>query len=107
MQRLIKFERGHLDDLNAKKYVLVKEYEGFGLYEEVCPAGWHVHQSWAIANDKNVVICESYNNCCKDEMLDMIDNYNQSGKFNIKAFTRRNLENRKVFVVHPRGCSQV
>ena len=62
---------------NAKKYVLTQEYEGFGIYEEVCPSGFHVHQSWLIANDKNALVCESYNNFCKEELLDMIDNYKE------------------------------
>lgn len=101
MKRLIKFERGTIDSLNVKKYVLVQEYEGFGIYEEVCPSGYHVHQSWLIANDKNALICNTYNNFCKEELLDMIDNYNEKGKFGTKGSCKGIYNNLNVYLAHP------
>ena len=100
MKRLIKFDCGTIDKLNAKKYVLTQEYEGFGIYEEVCPSGYRVHQSWLIANDKNALVCESYNNFCKEELLDMIDNYNQKSNFGTKGFLKGFYSNLNVYVAH-------
>lgn len=100
MKRLIKFERGTIDDLNVKKYVLAQEYEGFGVYEEVCPSGWHVHQSWLIANDKVALICESYNQFCKEELLDMIDNYNSKNNFGTRGFRKGFYSDLNVFIAH-------
>ena len=68
------------------KYLLKEEYGGFGLYQEICPTGFPVHQSYMIKNNKICVVCPSYNNYCKEEILDMIDEYNESGKFGVKAF---------------------
>ena len=100
MKRLIKFECGAIDKLNAKKYVLTQEYEGFGIYEEVCPSGFHVHQSWLIANDKNALVCESYNNFCKEELSDMIYNYNQISNFGTKGFFKGFYSDLNVYVSH-------
>ena len=101
MKRLIKFERGTIDSLNVKKFVLVQEYEDFGIYEEVCPNGYHVHQSWLIANDKNALICDTYNNFCKEELLDMIDNYKEKGKFGTKGRCEGFYNNLNVYLAHP------
>ena len=100
MKRLIKFERGTIDDLNVKKYALSQEYENFGIYEEVCPSGWHVHQSWLIANDKVALVCQSYNNFCKEELLDMIDHYNEKKSFGIKGFHKGFYSDLSVFIAH-------
>ena len=100
MKRLIKFECGTLDDLNVRKYVLSQEYEGFGVYEEVCPSGLHVHQSWLVANDKVALKCDTYNNFCKEELLDMIDNYNENCKFGTKGFHQGVYNNLSVYVAH-------
>ena len=101
MKRLIKFERGTIDSLNDKKYVLIQEYEGFGIYEEVCPSGYHIHQSWLVANDKKALICDTYNNFCKEELLDMVDNYNEKGVFGTKGSHRGNYNGLDVYLVHP------
>ena len=68
------------------KYVLRDEYEGFGIYQEKCPTGYFVSQSWLISNNDNAeLVVESYNNMCKEELLDIIDNYNETHKFGVKA----------------------
>jgi len=68
------------------KYVLRDEYEGFGIYQEKCPSGFFVHQSWLISNNDNAeLVIESYNCLCKEELLDMIDNYNSVHRFGVKA----------------------
>lgn len=87
------------DDLNNKKYVLKSEYEGFGIYEEMCPAGWFVHQSWLVYNGKIGFICQSYNNYCKEELMDVIDNYNECGKFGLCGFIAKKEDN--IYGVHP------
>ena len=70
------------------KYVLQKEYEGFGIYQHKTPNGWLVHQDWLISNNTGAeLVVESYNNICEEELLDMIDSYNKNGKFGVKAVT--------------------
>ena len=68
------------------KYVLRDEYDGFGIYQEKTPSGYFVSQSWLISDNKNAkLVIESYNNLCKEEVLDIIDNFNQTNKFGVKA----------------------
>jgi len=68
------------------KYVLRSEHEGFGIYAEKTPSGYFVNQSWLISNNENAeLVIESYNNLCKEEVLDIIDTYNETGKFGVKA----------------------
>ena len=87
MKRLIKFEVGEVDSLNAKKYILQQEYEGFGVYQEKCPSGFYMHQSWLVADSKKKVmlVVDSFNDCCKEEVLDMVDRYKENKKFGIKG----------------------
>ena len=68
------------------KYVLTDEYEGFGIYQEKCPTGYFVSQSWLISNNEGAeLVIESYNNLCKEELLDIIDNYNETHRVGVKA----------------------
>lgn len=68
------------------KYILKEEYNGFGVYQEKAPSGFFIHQSWLISNnDKAELVIQSYNNLCKEELLDIIDNYNDTNKFGVKA----------------------
>lgn len=68
------------------KYVLTDEYQGFGIYERKTPNGWFVNQSWLISNNVGAeLVIEPYNNVCKEEVLDMIDNYKITHKFGVKA----------------------
>lgn len=72
------------------KYVLTEEYSGFGVYREKTPSGYFVHQSWLISNNAGAeLVINSYNNLCKEEVLDIIDNYNESKKFGVKAVMNR------------------
>lgn len=103
MKRLIKFDLGTLDNLNAKKYILQKEYDGFGIYQEMCPSGFYHHQSWLIANEKVALVCYSFNNFCKEELMDMIDTYNQTNKFNTKGFFKGWFNELSVYMAHPNG----
>lgn len=82
MKRIININNVHG---TTTKYVLREEYEGFGIYQHKTPTGYFVHQDWLISNGNIELVVESYNNICKEELLDMIDNYNEKGKFNIKA----------------------
>ena len=71
---------------NNDKYVLIDEYGGFGIYQEKAPVGLFVSQSWLISNNDNAeLVIESYNNLCKEELLDIIDNYNDTKKFGVNA----------------------
>ena len=80
------------------KYVLKEEYNGFGIYEEVCPTGFRVHQSYLIKNDKWCIVCPSYNNLCIEEIYDAVDSYNDSCGFGLKA-----LKTDYGYVIHPQG----
>lgn len=101
MKRLIKFERGTIDSLNTKKYVLVKEYEGFGIYEGVSPNGYHMSQYWFITNNEVALVCDSYNNFIIEELLDAIDSYNEKKSFGVKGFYKDTYNDLKVFIAHP------
>lgn len=68
------------------KFVLREEYEGFGIYQEKVPTGYFVSQSWLISNNNNAeLVIESYNSLCKEELLDIIDNYKATRRFGVKA----------------------
>lgn len=93
------------DELNRNKYVLKETYAGHGIYENVCPAGWRVHQSWAIVREKDnfTIMIQSYNNMCYEELLDSIDNYNETGKYDLKLIrTKKSLEH-DYWVMHNSG----
>lgn len=71
------------------KYVLISKYNGFGIYKEKAPDGCFISQSWLVANDENIrLIIQSYNNYCIEEVLDIIDNYEETGKFGIRTIKR-------------------
>lgn len=93
------------DDLNNNKYVLKEEYEGHGIYQHKCPAGWLVHQDWAIVRESDgfTIMIPSYNDMCKEEVLDAIDYYNDDKKYGIKVIkTLKGVENGYV-VMHNSG----
>ena len=92
------------DYYGTDKYKLRKEYEGFCLYQRVCPSGYFEHQSYLVTNGDKVVVSESYNNLCFDEMLDMIDRYNEENKFGYNMISKMDKTNEKVIhYIHPSG----
>ena len=72
------------------KYILQEQYEGFGIYRHMTPSGYYVHQDWLITNGTITIVAPSYNDFCKEELLDFIDNFNELGTFGIKAIARGN-----------------
>lgn len=83
MKRIIKIKNVYGTD---DKYVLIDEYNGFGIYEEKTPSGYFKHQSWLISNNKDIELAiNSFNRLCKEEVLDIIDNYNETKKLGVKA----------------------
>lgn len=96
MKRVIYIKNGYsIDD----KYVLIDEYNGFGIYEKMTPTGYLISQNWLLSNNDDIkLIIDSYNNICKEELLDMIDNYNNTNKFNVKAVMYCGL-----YHMHPNG----
>ena len=91
------------DSLNNKKYILKEEYEGFGIYKEMAPAGCYVHQSWLVYNGKIGYISQSYNHRCKEELMDAIDKYNETGKFGLHGFMAKAEDN--IYGEHPNNES--
>ena len=85
--------------LNNVKYVFKEEHRGFGIYQEKTPSGYFVSQSWLISdNENNELVIESYNNQCRDELLDMIDDFISTGKYGVKAVDFCN-----ILHMHPNG----
>ena len=99
MKRILSFEKGLVDLLNPKKYVYDCGDDEAALYQEKCPTGYLVSQSWLLVLDNNYLVCESYNNKCKEEMLDLIDEFNEKGYITIKGFKRENM----LPYMHPSG----
>lgn len=97
MKRLIKLTNDAFG--NEVRYVLKKEYENFGLYQRKCNTGFFVHQDYLITNGEIIIQCEPYNEMIKEELLDAIDNYNETKKFGFKTFYRGN----NVYTIHPNG----
>lgn len=67
------------------RYVIRKQYEGFGVYNRMTPTGYFVHQDWLITDGTVMLVVPSYARMCKDDLLDMIDHFNASGQFGVKA----------------------
>jgi len=83
MKRLIKIKNSYGGDT---KYILIDEYDGFGIYQEKTPSGYFSHQSWLISDNAGVeLVIQSYNNLCKEELLELIDSYRDTGKFGVTA----------------------
>lgn len=83
MKRIIKIKNSYGTE---DKYLLKEEYNGFGIYQEKTPTGYFKNQSWLISNNKNAeLVIKPYNNLCKEEVMDIIDNYNRINKFGVKA----------------------
>lgn len=94
------------NDYNGKdKFVLKREYEGFGIYQKMCPTGFYEHNTWLITDCDVYLEVESYNNYCYEEILDLIDCYNDMGDFGgIKAFIHEDKTlNRNIYYMHPSG----
>lgn len=86
------------DELNNNKYVLIDEYNGHCIYQHKTPSGYFTHQDYAITKDDTTIRIESYNNICKEELYDAIDNYIESGKYGFKVFKRNGIS-----IVHSAG----
>lgn len=88
----------------TEKYKFQKEYEGFGIYQRMTPSGYYSHQDYLITNGDKIVVSQSYNNLCFDEILDMIDNYNETKKFGRKAIKKNDSTNNCViYYLHNSG----
>lgn len=90
------------DGLNNNKYIKRDEYKGWGIYEMKCPSGYYVHQEWLISDGKIKVVIQSYNNYCKEELLNIIDWYIEDGKMGIKAFCKGDF-----YIVHQSGNIEI
>lgn len=92
------------DDIgNNRKYVIKEEYKQCGVYEEMSPSGYRVHQSWLIHTIEGYNIqIRSFMNLCYEEVLDYIDLNESTGKFELRAFLRNG-----VFVVHENGDMRI
>lgn len=51
MKRVIYYD----DGLNNNKYILIKEYKGYGIYQRKTPTGYFVSQEYAITNENDLI----------------------------------------------------
>lgn len=87
------------------KYKLKKEYEGFGIYQEYS-GELFVHQEYLITNGNIILVSQSYNGLCFDEMLDTIDLYNKTKRFGHKVVYKMDKTSGKiVYYIHPSGTN--
>lgn len=70
------------------KYYLKNEYSGFGIYQRKTVSGFFVSQDFAITNGIITIVSPSFNSLETDDLKDSIDEYVETGKFNLKAFNR-------------------
>lgn len=80
------------------KYRLNEVYRNIAIYEEVTPSGYVKSQSWLLVNQRLHIFVQSYNNMCKEELLDAIDMYKEHGTFEFTGFMKLT-----GFIVHPNG----
>lgn len=99
MKRIIYTKGNYGED---EKWVLIKEYDGFGIYQRKCPTGYFVHQEYLITNSDITVIAYSFMNLCKDELLDAIDRFNETCMFGFKGFNRGD-----AYIIHRQGNMEV
>lgn len=99
MERQIKF----FDGLNHKKYLLNKEYEGFGIYDNICPTGYRTSQSYLLKSPTGTcILSESYMHNNEADLLDLIDEYKKTGKYNIPVIPKI-YEGNTYYVWHQSG----
>lgn len=92
-----------LDDIeNNRKYVLKEEYRGVGIYQEMCPTGYYVHQSWLLVDGANKIQIRSFMNICLAEIMDAIDVSEEEGEYGWKAFLKHG-----VYIVHGNGDKRI
>lgn len=108
MKRVIFIEDGYG---GKSKYVLVKEYDCFGIYQRKCPTGFFVSQDYLVVEDcypyeqaRLIVLSQSYNGLCIEELLDMIDCYAEMGKLYQKTIDKYDaVLQQSIKVIHPNG----
>lgn len=99
MKRVLVFEQGQVSVLGQTKYVLVEGDESNALYQEKIEDRYRVHQSWLLVLDGEYLVCESFNHKCKEEMLDLMDDFREKGFVKVKGF--RNAA--QISYMHPNG----
>lgn len=100
MKRIVKVKNEYGGD---SKYTLKQECNGFALYQEKCPTGYFVSQSYLLTNNQITIVCKSFNCVCKDELLDAIDNFNEIGKFGLRVFKKSST----LYIIHSNGNTEI
>jgi len=97
------------DSLNKTKYVRKEVYEGHTIYEEMCPSGFKVHQSWAVVRESDgfTFKIDSYNQMCYAEVLDAIDGYNLTDKYGLKALMTKEGKEHNYWTVHNNSRTEI
>ena len=85
-----------------QKFVKRYEYNGATIYWHKTPTGFFVHRDYAIVHNDKIIHIDSYNNICSEEIEDIIDNYNSTGKYSIKCFYKTDNEP-AFYEMHPNG----
>lgn len=103
MSRVIYLE-GDYD--NEDKFKFKKEYEGFDIYQEICPSGFSVSNSWFIngGSTETRIRFYSYSNITFTELLNLIDKYNETGRYGLKAYLHDDsVLGKVIYYVHDSG----
>lgn len=85
------------DKTNKNKYVFLKEYKGWGIYQRKVNDCF-VMQEYLIMHEDTKIVIQSYNNYIEEEILDMIDAEVEHNKMNVKVFFRDGF-----YIVHDGG----
>ena len=89
---------------DKEKFIIKKEYKEFGIYQNMCPSGIYVNNFWLITDGDVYLEIFSYSNYCMEEILDLIDNYTETGEFGVKGFVHYDdILNRNIYYIHDSG----
>ena len=71
--------------VSEEKFRLIDEYKGVGIYQEITPYGYRVHQSYGFQHKGKFFVSYSFMNNDIEDIYDYIDNYNHTGKYGFKV----------------------
>jgi F0F1-type ATP synthase epsilon subunit len=63
------------------KFHFKEEYDGFAIYDCI------TYQKYVFTNNRLTILCDSYNHKDLNDIKDIIDNYNETGKLGVRAYS--------------------
>lgn len=98
MERTIRIKTEIAED----KFRLVENYRGVGVYQEVTPNGYYVHQSYGFKIKDKFFVSYSFMNNDKEDIFDYIDRHYEGKPFGFKAFNKGDY-----YCIHTNGNLQM